>query len=142
MPGRHEIALLIRDHPGVGAKLLVKITQLVAQRLRNTSNQLVRLLRRQNSSTQHEPQDWLCQTAGGRPPRGAATHTQWGSVGAQPRSIGNSLPKPSAITSTASAASIRPIRRVITLMPVLPSTRAMGSARAKHSAVARPITTP
>ncbi len=42
--GRHEIALLIRDHPGVGAKLLVKITQLMAQRLRNTSNQLVKLL--------------------------------------------------------------------------------------------------
>ena len=45
--GRHEIALLIRDHPGVGAKLLVKITQMMAQRLRNTSNQLVRLLRKQ-----------------------------------------------------------------------------------------------
>lgn len=44
--GRHEIALLIRDHPGVGAKLLVKITQLMAQRLRNTSNHLVRLLRK------------------------------------------------------------------------------------------------
>lgn len=44
--GRHEIALLIRDHPGVGAKLLVKITQMMAQRLRNTSNQLVRLLRK------------------------------------------------------------------------------------------------
>ncbi|MES2402412.1 MAG: Crp/Fnr family transcriptional regulator [Pseudomonadota bacterium] len=44
--GRHEIALLIRDHPGVGAKLLVKITQLMAQRLRNTSNQLVKLLRK------------------------------------------------------------------------------------------------
>ena len=42
--GRHAIALLIRDHPGVGAKLLVKITQLMAQRLRNTSNQLVKLL--------------------------------------------------------------------------------------------------
>ena len=42
--GRREIALLIRDHPGVGAKLLVKITQLMAQRLRNTSNQLVKLL--------------------------------------------------------------------------------------------------
>lgn len=42
--GRKEIALLIRDHPGVGAKLLVKITQLMAQRLRNTSNQLVKLL--------------------------------------------------------------------------------------------------
>ncbi|MES2363972.1 MAG: cyclic nucleotide-binding domain-containing protein [Pseudomonadota bacterium] len=44
--GRHAIALLIRDHPGVGAKLLVKITQLMAQRLRNTSNQLVKLLRK------------------------------------------------------------------------------------------------
>lgn len=45
--GRREIALLIRDHPAVGAKLLVKITQLMAQRLRNTSNQLVKLLARQ-----------------------------------------------------------------------------------------------
>lgn len=45
--GRREIALLIRDHPGVGAKLLVKITQLMAQRLRNTSNQLVKLLQKQ-----------------------------------------------------------------------------------------------
>ncbi|MES2511582.1 MAG: Crp/Fnr family transcriptional regulator [Pseudomonadota bacterium] len=44
--GRKEIALLIRDHPGVGAKLLVKITQFMAQRLRNTSNQLVKLLRK------------------------------------------------------------------------------------------------
>ena len=44
--GRHEIAVLIRDHPGVGAKLLVTITQMMAQRLRNTSNQLVKLLRK------------------------------------------------------------------------------------------------
>lgn len=44
--GRRAIALLIRDHPGVGAKLLVKITQLMARRLRNTSNQLVKLLRK------------------------------------------------------------------------------------------------
>ena len=44
--GRHEIAVLIRDHPGVGAKLLVKITQMMAQRLRNTSNQLVKLIRK------------------------------------------------------------------------------------------------
>ncbi len=44
--GRHEIALLIRDHPAVGAKLLVKITQLMAQRLRNTTNQLVKLLQK------------------------------------------------------------------------------------------------
>ena len=44
--GSHAIGLLIRDHPGVGAKLLVKITQLMAQRLRNVSNQLVRLLQK------------------------------------------------------------------------------------------------
>ena len=42
--GRRAIGELIRDHPAVGAKLLVKITQLMAQRLRNTSNHLVRLL--------------------------------------------------------------------------------------------------
>ena len=44
--GRREIALLIRDHPAVGAKLLVKITQLMAQRLRNTTNQGVKLLQK------------------------------------------------------------------------------------------------
>jgi len=43
--GRREIGLLIRDHPSVGAKLLVKITQLMARRLRNTSNQLVKIMR-------------------------------------------------------------------------------------------------
>ena len=42
--GRREIGLLIRDHPAVGAKLLVIITQLMAQRLRNISNQLVKLM--------------------------------------------------------------------------------------------------
>ncbi len=41
---RHAVAVLIRDHPGVGAKLLVKLTQLLAQRLRNTSNQFVKVL--------------------------------------------------------------------------------------------------
>ena len=45
--GRRAVALLIRDHPAVGAKVLVKITQLMAQRLRNISNQLVKLLRKQ-----------------------------------------------------------------------------------------------
>ena len=44
--GSHAIGLLIRDHPAVGAKLLVKITQLMAQRLRNISNQLVKLLQK------------------------------------------------------------------------------------------------
>lgn len=53
--GRREIALLIRDHPGVGAKLLVKITQMMAQRLRNTSNQLVRLLRKQAAAAAETP---------------------------------------------------------------------------------------
>ena len=45
--GRQEIGRLIRDHPAVGAKLLVNITQLMAQRLRNTSNQLIKLLHKQ-----------------------------------------------------------------------------------------------
>ena len=40
------VARLIRDHPAVGAKLLVKITQLLAQRLRNTTKQLTHLLDR------------------------------------------------------------------------------------------------
>ncbi len=44
---RGVIARLIQDHPAIGAKLLVKLTQLLAQRLRNTSNQLVKLLQQQ-----------------------------------------------------------------------------------------------
>lgn len=44
---RAAIGQLIRQHPGVGAKLVVKITQLLAQRLRNTSNRLVKLLQKQ-----------------------------------------------------------------------------------------------
>jgi CRP/FNR family transcriptional regulator, cyclic AMP receptor protein len=44
--GRAAIGQLIRQHPGIGAKLVVKITQLLAQRLRNTSNRLVRLLQK------------------------------------------------------------------------------------------------
>jgi CRP-like cAMP-binding protein len=43
---RPAVAKLITTHPGVGAKLLVKITQLLAQRLRNTSNQLVKALQK------------------------------------------------------------------------------------------------
>jgi len=46
---RQAIGQLIRDHPAVGAKLLVKITQLLAQRLRNTSNQLVKALHEQGA---------------------------------------------------------------------------------------------
>ena len=44
---RQCIAQLIRDHPSSAAKLLVKLTQLLAQRLRNTSNQLVRIIQKQ-----------------------------------------------------------------------------------------------
>jgi CRP-like cAMP-binding protein len=41
---RSSIGQLIAHHPAVGAKLLVKITQLLAQRLRNTSAQLVKVV--------------------------------------------------------------------------------------------------
>lgn len=41
---RAAVARLIRARPDVGAKLLVKLTQLLAQRLRNTSSQLVKVL--------------------------------------------------------------------------------------------------
>ena len=43
---RTAVAKLITEQPAVGAKVLVKITQLLAQRLRNTSNQLLRLLQK------------------------------------------------------------------------------------------------
>jgi len=45
---RASVGRLISSHPAVGAKLLVKLTQLLAQRLRNTSSQLVKVL--QNGS--------------------------------------------------------------------------------------------
>jgi CRP/FNR family cyclic AMP-dependent transcriptional regulator len=41
---RAAVARLIASNPAVGAKLLVKLTQLLAQRLRNTSSQLVKAL--------------------------------------------------------------------------------------------------
>ena len=40
------VARLVKARPEIGAKLLVKLTQLLAQRLRNTSIQLVKVLRR------------------------------------------------------------------------------------------------
>jgi CRP-like cAMP-binding protein len=43
---RAAVSGLIQRHPAIGAKLLVKLTQVLAQRLRNTSNQLVKALRR------------------------------------------------------------------------------------------------
>jgi CRP/FNR family transcriptional regulator, cyclic AMP receptor protein len=42
---RAAVADLIAQYPAVAAKLLVKLNQLLAQRLRNTSNQVVKLLR-------------------------------------------------------------------------------------------------
>lgn len=44
---RASVSKLISVHPAVGAKLLVKLTQLLAQRLRNTSSQLVKALQKQ-----------------------------------------------------------------------------------------------
>jgi CRP/FNR family transcriptional regulator, cyclic AMP receptor protein len=41
---RAAVGRLIATQPAVGAKLLVKLTQLLAQRLRNTSSQLVKAL--------------------------------------------------------------------------------------------------
>ncbi|MGE4242891.1 Crp/Fnr family transcriptional regulator [Ramlibacter sp.] len=42
---RGAVRGLILRHPGVGAKLLVKLTQVLSRRLRNTSNQLIKVLR-------------------------------------------------------------------------------------------------
>ena len=47
MLDRAGVARLIQSRPEIGAKLLVKLTQLLAQRLRNTSTQLVKALRQQ-----------------------------------------------------------------------------------------------
>ena len=52
---RTTIAHLIRDHPAIGAKLLVKLTQLLAQRLRNTSSRLVKLLQKNALEINPEP---------------------------------------------------------------------------------------
>lgn len=43
---RAAVARLIKAQPEIGAKLLVKLTQLLARRLRNTSSQLVKVLQR------------------------------------------------------------------------------------------------
>jgi CRP-like cAMP-binding protein len=47
---RAAVGRLITAHPGVGAKLLVKLTQLLAQRLRNTSSQLVKTIQKNAAS--------------------------------------------------------------------------------------------
>lgn len=41
---RVTLATLIQEEPRLGAKILVKLVHMLAQRLRNTSNQLVKLL--------------------------------------------------------------------------------------------------
>ena len=46
---RGAVSKLINTQPAVGAKLLVKLTQLLAQRLRNTSSQLVKVLTKQDA---------------------------------------------------------------------------------------------
>lgn len=49
---RAAISTLIREHPGIGAKLLVQLTQLLARRLRNTSNQVVRMVQKFGKSAE------------------------------------------------------------------------------------------
>ena len=51
---RATITRLIREHPAIGAKLLVKLTQILAQRLRNTSNQVVKLVQQQAKLAKNE----------------------------------------------------------------------------------------
>ena len=46
---RASVSHLIAHYPTVGAKLLVKLTQLLAQRLRNTSSKLVKALQQKPS---------------------------------------------------------------------------------------------
>lgn len=50
---RDGVGRLITSHPGVGAKLLVKLTQLLAQQLRNTSNRLVKVLHKNTPRREH-----------------------------------------------------------------------------------------
>ena len=52
---RAAVGTLISAHPAVGAKLLVKLTQLLAQRLRNTSSQLVKALQKDNAHAANGP---------------------------------------------------------------------------------------
>jgi CRP-like cAMP-binding protein len=38
---RRSLSIVIRDRPGLGAKILVKLVHILAQRLRNTSMRLI-----------------------------------------------------------------------------------------------------
>ena len=51
---RATISGLIKEHPAIGAKLLVQLTQLLARRLRNASNQVVRLVQKQDKASEQE----------------------------------------------------------------------------------------
>lgn len=53
---RGAVSQLIATHPAVAAKLLVKLTQLLAQRLRNTSSQLVKALQIQRAVSARGPE--------------------------------------------------------------------------------------
>jgi CRP/FNR family cyclic AMP-dependent transcriptional regulator len=65
---RAAVGRLIATQPAIGAKLLVKLTQLLAQRLRNTSNQLVKVLRgRETASAAHPPSLPLPEPPGSGP---------------------------------------------------------------------------
>jgi CRP/FNR family cyclic AMP-dependent transcriptional regulator len=53
--GRAAVSHVIATQPVVAAKLLVKLTQLLAQRLRNTSNQLVKALQKERALSARGP---------------------------------------------------------------------------------------
>lgn len=53
---RGAVSRLIDKHPAVAAKLLVKLTQLLAQRLRNTSSKLVKALQKQGAASGPGPE--------------------------------------------------------------------------------------
>lgn len=53
--GRPAVSRLIETEPAVASKLLVKLTQLLAQRLRNTSSQLVKALQVQRAVSVRGP---------------------------------------------------------------------------------------
>jgi CRP-like cAMP-binding protein len=52
---RAAVSQLIAAQPAIASKLLVKLTQLLAQRLRNTSNQLVKSLQVQRALSGRDP---------------------------------------------------------------------------------------
>lgn len=52
---RAAVTHLIAHYPTVGAKLMVKLTQLLAQRLRNTSSKLVRALQKLRAKSLSDP---------------------------------------------------------------------------------------